>query len=42
MIGRKSGLRSRSLSHERELLAEWRADFNQNRPRTSLKRAHAE
>jgi transposase InsO family protein len=32
----------RSLSHERELLAEWRADFNQNRPRTSLKRAHAE
>jgi putative transposase len=27
----------RSLSHARDLLAEWRADFNQNRPHTSLK-----
>ena len=27
----------RSLAHVRELLAEWRDDFNQNRPHTSLK-----
>jgi putative transposase len=27
----------RSLGHARELLAEWRIDFNQNRPPTSLK-----
>jgi len=27
----------RSLSHARDLLAEWRADFNQNRPHTSLR-----
>jgi len=27
----------RSLAHVRELLAEWRGDFNQNRPHTSLK-----
>jgi putative transposase len=27
----------RSLNHARELLAEWRADFNQNRPHTRLK-----
>jgi putative transposase len=26
-----------SLSHARDLLAEWRDDFNQNRPHTSLK-----
>ena len=27
----------RSLAHVRDLLAEWRDDFNQNRPHTSLK-----
>jgi len=27
----------RSLNHARQLLAEWRTDFNQNRPHTSLK-----
>lgn len=27
----------RSLTHVRDLLAEWRNDFNQNRPHTSLK-----
>lgn len=26
-----------SLSHARDLLAEWRDDFNQSRPHTSLK-----